>query len=153
MSKTKTVGFHWKTETANHEARLPPSIVSDLRKAVRRYWETNANYTELEDRCRKGGGFPSFYCLLLRFFLKKIPGGYTITDARLAIREPMPYETYVGGQLLKEGTAEGFVGIVGTAVKDTLDGQRVVKAMSRQIGKPFYQYTSRSDLILTHKPR
>jgi hypothetical protein len=144
-----------KAETEKAEARLSPGMVKALQKAARVHWNSGATYAEWIDKCRelRGGlGFSTFYCHLLRFFLRKTEG-YTVTAARLDIREPMPYETYIGGQLLKEGTAPGFVGIVGTAVKDAIDGQRVVKVMSRQIGKPFYQYTSHSNLIPTRKPK
>ena len=151
----RKVQVHLKAEIEKLEAKFPPSIAA-LQKAARAHWNSGAIFTWWEADCRKpddGNGYLRFYFRVLFSFLQKIPEGFTITEARLDIRQPMPYETYVGGRLLKEGTADGFVGIVGTAIKDAIDGQRVRKVMSRQIGKPFYQYTSRSDLIPTRKPR
>ncbi len=138
--KNTIVAARAKSKRRNDKS-LPAGMLARLRREAKAHWDSgNGPYTYWEATCRESGGFTVFFDGLVAQFLKKIPAGHKVKIAHVEIREPMPYETWIGDELLKEGTADGFVGIEGEASRKRSGVTEVFLVFSRQIGKPFYQY-------------
>jgi hypothetical protein len=123
---------------------IGPARVNELKKVLREHWNHDPAYNEEEEayqkKANRPAAFNAFFMDLVDLAARRLRMGNAkrcgIIRVRMEARPPMPYETRVGGKIISEGVAPGFVGIVGTFV---VNG-RNVRLSSRQIAKPFYQY-------------
>ncbi len=149
-------------EMTRLERLLGEDVVEAMKMDLANHWKLGVSWSALEAKIRKdGGSWVDHWNAIIAKASSRLKIGEKTTvgikDAKLEFRPPMPYKTLVGGEILSQdtcwksmmpyktlvggeilsqGTADGFIGIVG----EFHINERIIKLVSRQIGKPFYQY-------------